>query len=357
MFIYLLQSSLCCALFYLVYILFFKAHTSYQFNRFYLLLSMLLSALIPWIEITTGVETVYLIPPTNNIAAQVNLIQETPGFTFVEIIKALYFGGVLVGIGIFLFKLIKLRMIIRRGEKRLIEGNKTVIVNEDIGICSFLNYIIIPKSLENDTNDLEFLHEKSHLTQRHSLDIILAWVYQSVFWFNPIAYLYKRRLMEVHEFLADKAAIDAIGKSTYQDYIIHVISQKTRPQLVHNFKSIIKTRLIMMNSKSKPNKWSYPAAVAVFFFSVLSFSCQAQIITKTADSEAPEPWLIETIVDTIIVIDYDTYEESVSIKKIDLQYRLDTMIVLDTDTFEETVNIKKTYSDKSKKILEERSKF
>lgn len=345
MFIYLLEASCCIMLFYVVYIMFYKPHTNHRYNRFYLLAAIILSFLIPWIEIITHVETISLIPQLiPNISTNV-AVKSSP-ITVQNILTTLYFIGVLISLSIFIFKLLKLYFIIRKGEQKYVDGYKIVSVNEKMGICSFLNYIIIPKQNNIRINQFELSHEKSHINQFHSLDIIIAWLFQSIFWFNPIAYLFKLRLMEVHEFLADKDTIKLNGKSDYQEYILGILSQKLQPKLVHNFNSIIKTRLTMMNSNSNPSKWSYGVTSAVLLLAVFFFSCHKKSIAQIQKAEKSNiEWLTGISIDTIITIDYDTYEETVEIVKNEYQYVMDTTVVIDYDTYEERIAIVKAYKE------------
>src|SRR5690606_39609713 len=58
---------------------------------------------------------------------------------------------------------------------------------------------------ENNQIDQElFVHEKAHITQKHSLDILFIEALQILFWFNPLIYLYKKAMKLNHEFLADQ---------------------------------------------------------------------------------------------------------------------------------------------------------
>ena len=340
---YLLQSSVCLMLFYMVYIAFFRAHTNYTFNRFYLLTTLVLSVIIPWVEISTTIESLVL-TSTIGRTIQTTVDFDKSIFTTSNILFSIYFIGVLISSLVFLFKLLRLSRIIYKGDKQIIDGQNVVNVNEDIGICSFLKYILVPQDKHNKITGFELSHEKSHINQFHSIDIIAIWIYQSIFWFNPIAYLYRTRLLEVHEFLADRGAIQLMGKSGYQNYILDIVSQKLQPQLVNNFKSIIKTRLIMMNSNTKPSIWSYFTTIVAIFTMLFLFSCSAEnAVRYTMTPHGPIEVTTETVIDTILTFDSETFKETVTYHKREIYIVVDTTIVIDFDTNEEMVTIIKTF--------------
>src|SRR5690606_31843644 len=78
--------------------------------------------------------------------------------------------------------------------------------NPGPGSFSFFNRIFINKADFDHHFDTVYNHEKIHVAQYHSLDILLVELFRVVFWFNPVLGLYKHSLQEVHEFLADTSA-------------------------------------------------------------------------------------------------------------------------------------------------------
>jgi hypothetical protein len=300
---------------------------------------------IPWLQIT--VETEYMVlTPLSAIAPSSTPVTHEAVSSIPKVFVLLYALGTIVSFSVFGHKLYKLINIIGSGEIQWFGNQQVVVVNDAIETCSFFKYIIISKANVTEVGDAEIAHERSHIAQYHSVDIMLAWIFQSLFWFHPITYLYRKRLMEVHEFLADADAINLLGKTNYQEYLLQMVSQKRPPQLTHNFNSITKTRLMMMNSNSTPNYWSYLISFAALASMIFFFSCETRPITKPASAnDAPQEWLTETVIDTIITIDSDTYEEAIALESYDYQYTLDTAWVFDPDTKKETFTIVKNYRD------------
>jgi len=342
MMIYILQASVCLTIFYVVYVLLFQRSTSFRFNRIYLMLTLLFSAIIPLLEFETYNETVSAVSSNISNTIVARYAAESPSFSFNDSILALYFGGLVISLLVLCFRLFRLYKIVRKGTKINETTYPIIQSNQDIGVCSFLKFIIVPKGYT--PNSFEMTHEKSHIDQYHSIDIIIARLYQIIFWFNPIAYLYSFKLAEVHEFLADQSTIRKLGKSDYQNHLLQVLSQRLQPQLVHNFNSIIKTRLTMMNSQTKPKVWSYFVAIAAICSTIALFSCHSKkAVFYTMSENGPIRVELETVTDTLITIDYDTYEETVTYIEREMYFVTDTTIVIDYDTMEEMVTIVKTY--------------
>lgn len=339
---YLFQSSICLLLFYLVYILLFRRHTHFHFNRAYLLTTMILSMVIPLVNFEIYNETMYSATTVISQNLTTTASVSPSAFSISNIVLILYITGLIISLLIFTYKLISLIIKINRGSESSNTNHRYTQIDGKLGVCSFMKYILIPRN--HTPNTYELSHEQSHIDQYHSIDILLAWINQSIFWFNPISYFYLFNMVEVHEFLADQGAIKKLGKTQYQSYILEVLSQKLQPQLAHNFNSIIKTRLTMMNSKSKPRTWSYFAALSVVFTTILLFSCHAKKSALYTWSEnGPVEVTTEVVTDTIITIDGDTYAETVSYVTKEVYYVADTIVVFNAETKKEDVTIIKTY--------------
>ena len=56
-----------------------------------------------------------------------------------------------------------------------------------------------------------------HLRNHHTLDLLFMQIFLLVYWFNPVVWLLKRELQEVHEFEADNGVINTgIDATKYQ---------------------------------------------------------------------------------------------------------------------------------------------
>ena len=100
-----------------------------------------------------------------------------------------------------------------------------------------------------------------------------------------------------------------------------------------------------MNSNSKPTAMSYLAWLGTTFSLFFFFSCQKQASSQIVTTKSDPIWKTETVIDTVVIIDADTYEEEIRFEKTLVEYKIDTVVVFDPKTFEEKVSIVKTYKD------------
>nr|WP_262484723.1 M56 family metallopeptidase [Chryseobacterium mucoviscidosis] len=140
-----------------------------------------------------------------------------------------------------------------KGEKMIYQNQNIIITNEPISPFSFWNTIYLGKNylIDNKIDSRIFLHEKSHLEQKHSIDIIIVEIIKAFTWFNPSVYFYKKAMITNHEFLADESVLkNDFTIKDYQNLILEEIISNQNYNLTHtfNFKNT-KKRFIMMNSK------------------------------------------------------------------------------------------------------------
>jgi hypothetical protein len=134
-------------------------------------------------------------------------------------------------------------------------------------------------------------HEKAHVRQLHSADILLAELLIVFQWFNPLVWVFKRTVSENHEFLADEAVLHrGYCPESYQLRILaQLFGIRSMPATHHFNQSIIQKRLTMMK-RSKSTKISrlklllvFPAALALFY----AFACSSSESEMLAQ-EVPE---------------------------------------------------------------------
>jgi TonB family protein len=263
---YLIESGISLSLFALVYFLFLRRETFFSINRWFLLFSIGFSAILPLLRIPfyTPQPTVLAevtVTPYVNLLSVITVYGT--GFTQnaeTFVLSYSLFGYLyLFGVGLFAMKFfIQLfqifRMVMRN--KLTTEGKiKLVVLDKDLSPFSFLNYIFVSKNLQN-TNGWEKMleHERQHIRQGHTFDVLLLEIIAIVQWFNPFFWMFRRALRENHEFLADQAVIShGTAPSWYKQILIN---QYVGDQIViaNNFNySLIKIRIKMM-SKIKSSK-------------------------------------------------------------------------------------------------------
>jgi len=183
-----------------------------------------------------------------------------------------YWFGVGVFAVSFLFQVVLLlwrayrNPVIIDGKYRIVE------VSGDKAPCSFGNNIFInPEKYDWDTYNQILLHEKIHIEQRHTLDILLAELVLIFQWFNPFAWIYRREMESNLEFLTDDQLMqhNQVEKKSYQLSLMKVSAPHFPLSLTTNYnQSILKKRIAMMNSKRSNlhTAWKYFFLVPVLAF-------------------------------------------------------------------------------------------
>ncbi|BEV05300.1 M56 family metallopeptidase [Chryseobacterium gambrini] len=248
-----LKIILCSSLLLAGYYLFLQKEKMYGFNRFYLLFSLVFSYTVPFISIQSETSK-----PSNRLQTTIEATQQiiniTPkqeSFNWMNLLWIIY-GTVTL---IFLIRTILSYLKIKNlnGEKMIYQNQNIIITNEPISPFSFWNTIYLGRNylIDNKIDSRIFLHEKSHLEQRHSIDIIIVEIIKIITWFNPAVYFYKKAIITNHEFLADESVLkNDFAIKDYQNLILEEIISSQNYNLTHtfNFKNT-KKRFIMMNAK------------------------------------------------------------------------------------------------------------
>lgn len=254
--VYLGKSAFSLALFFLIYRLVLKNETFFAVNRLFLLLGMPLSLLIPAIRVSSpflrqtvdvtgySVETTYAGAVTRT---------EISDYLFY-----LYLAGAAVLAVLFLLRLLKLALLIKRYGITRIRGQRFVFTDNGVSDFTFFNVIFLDRStLKKSELDQIIFHERIHIRQLHTIDVLVSELYSIVLWFNPFVWPYKRAIKETHEFLADTAVIaQGCDRAVYQTLIFERFVGVRIFSLANNFhQSEIKRRIIMMQKKQSA-KWS-----------------------------------------------------------------------------------------------------
>jgi TonB family protein len=292
---YLVESGVSLSLFALVYFLFLRRETFFNLNRWFLLVSVAFSAILPLVHIPvyaahpTLLKEVTVTPYANLLNTVTvygaDFTQGTERFVLsYSLIGYLYLAGVLFFALKLLVQLAHIHRLIRRNTV-VPEGKiRMVILEGDLSPFSFLNYIFVSKNLQHAEGWEKMLeHERQHILQGHSVDVLVLEVIAVLQWFNPFFWLFRRALRENHEFLADQAVLShGTAPSRYKQILIN---QYVGDQilLANNFNySLIKTRIKMM-SKIKSKKIAGFKILIGFVLAaslVLAFACEQKDAVK-----------------------------------------------------------------------------
>ena len=218
---YMLKSTAIMGLFFLVYRFWLLPRRQFTFNRFFMLFGGLAAFAVPLISI----EKIVVLPYKPMGSKQVGLFIESAtleGGIPWALIAFIGFGvvsGVIVGwLALHFIKvhrLISTAEIIQKKKPRLLLSEKAK------APFSFLQSIVFPKSMcQGPDYEVILAHEKVHINQRHSIDVLVFHFLLIIGWWNPLLWIYKRAVIENLEFLADETTVAQTKKTKDYQYIL-----------------------------------------------------------------------------------------------------------------------------------------
>ena len=303
------------ALFIGLYELLFRNVTFFNGNRGYLLITSILSILLPFLPI----ETLLLSNNTPTYMVQllqIDLVNDGSEAQYSSVYhfwnplywEYLWYLGIGVAAIVFIIKLKKVLHFLMLPKEVKEDGSVIVTVAHSNIAFSFFNYVILgaDHSLEKRKNILA--HELIHVRERHSLDLLWFEFLRIVFWFNPLVYYYQRRIMEVHEFIADQGVQKSEPK-----YVMSLLSEAFQVEnlsFINQFytSSLIKKRIIMLKKvrSTKVQALRYVCLIPVVIGMLFYVSC------SQASNVDPEEGTTERV-----VIEETTSTEPKSFNEID----------------------------------------
>ncbi|MGJ3233411.1 M56 family metallopeptidase [Marivirga sp.] len=272
----------------------------HKFNRLYLLFSLVASLSIP----------------TLNLESQINLLQKVEGTvsTNIEFLgdegsmpssntekhesvgKALFSLYLIVSILLisrfFILNCLMINRIFSAKSKSL-KDIKLIVITGDIAPYSYWRYIFLSQKDHNKGVEDEIIeHERAHIKQMHTLDILFIELLIAVFWCNPFLYFYRNAIRLNHEFLADRAVLKkAKNTAQYAELILEQIALAKSPKMNNPLSSSFhylktKKRLIMMTKNYSKQRILIKQIlmIPILVLAILTFS-KNSIAQKTVSNE------------------------------------------------------------------------
>jgi len=144
-------------------------------------------------------------------------------------------------------------ILIRTSGKRLDTHNgiNLILTDRTDNAFSFLGYIFInPLKFNDEEKRLIIDHEREHIRHFHSIDLILIELLIVLQWFNPFAYIARRKLIEIHEFIADNGVIrKGADPYSYQNLLLSVVTSSCLPSAGNQLSAFITKKRIAMIGK------------------------------------------------------------------------------------------------------------
>lgn len=302
---YILQVIVFQLLFLVVYDVFLKRETFFQYNRLYLLATPLLSFILPFMKfeaLQAQIPSQFIVQlpavlvgttQTQPVSAQLLdavTISSTDNDINSFAIMILVWGiGAALALFLFIYKCIKIKGFVDKGTLEKIAGYQVVILPETTSAFSFFNTIFIGDQLTEAQKKNIFLHEKVHIRQRHTLDLLFFELLKIIFWFNPLSYVFQKRITELQEYIADRTVAQLQGNTSYYTTLLNQVFQTKNITFINTFfnHSFIKKRITMLQ-KSKSNRIQlikYITIIPLVFAMVLYTSCINEHVDSSVTSE------------------------------------------------------------------------
>ena len=213
--VYILEWALCLSAFLLLYKMCLSGSTFHRFNRFFLLGSVVVSALLPLAHITASeqmepIAEVCRLNTEQFETAQtlVTEVHEQPTveqwfFVFMTLAYVIYMA---IQVTSWLRSVVKMLLFLRgKRIRRVGHWIRLVVHNEEYGPFSWMNYIVISDKEQGFGRHASMLHELSHIKLLHPLDLVFILLCTLV---NPVCWLVMKEIKVVHEYEADDEVIN-----------------------------------------------------------------------------------------------------------------------------------------------------
>ena len=289
-----IQVVLFQVLFLIAYELLFRKETFFNWNRAYLLITSLVSIILPFIKLDFFSKVV----PTNFFVNLPAVIIGKESKTVLGDIQSLSSAVVTTnsfsidyttiwGIGVLVFTIVlcnKLYRLWKYKHNNSIENREEyslITITNSTEAFSFLRTIFLGDSIEQNHQESILTHEKVHVKEKHTLDLLWFEALRIVMWFNPLVYYYQKRITEVHEFIADKSA--SKHQQNYYENLLAKTFNIAQFSVVNQFysSSLIKKRIIMLTKEQSQKRKlvKYLTVVPIVFAMLVYVSCNDTLET------------------------------------------------------------------------------
>ena len=283
---YILESTICISVFYLLFRVLMRKETSFAVNRATLLTIVAASVIVPLVQLPQLLQTpvhVELIPEFSESKVQIQNLPATENAASFEVqqpvgeptstaneltipletlLRYFYLAGVLVALLLFIRNVVLIFLLSRKATVRQMDGYRLLIVDREVPSFTFGRSVIISQTDYDAHGQAILAHEQAHIRQNHFVDLLLLELVRTIHWFNPAVYALIGDMKEIHEFQADEQTLHSgIDAKQYQLLIIQKGVGPRRFALANSFNHCqIKKRITMMNKSKTSKAWRWKVA-------------------------------------------------------------------------------------------------
>ncbi|MEM7110307.1 MAG: TonB family protein [Bacteroidota bacterium] len=297
---FFIEANLCLLVLGGFYLLALSKERNFIWRRFYILAIVFLSISVPLLQfespfsspvnITVADGLQAMILPEVVITAEGEAVAaQTSSFSRAELIGFVYTAGILIFTTLLIYQLFQIiRFYQLRKKERSIQDSHIIIpTHGQLPTFSFFNLLFFDNTIdltpEEKTKIIQ--HESAHIKQWHSADVILIEIVKVVFWINPIIWMLRKSLQNVHEYLADEIILKSSNPAQYSSLLAKMAVKQMTLSLGHHFnKSLILKRIeIMKSPRKKPTVWKWLSTLPLVGLVVFVFSCNDETMNDVAE--------------------------------------------------------------------------
>jgi len=299
LFIYLVEINISLMILFVAYKLFFEKDSNFIIRRIYLLGVVMLPLLLPLMPDSMRMPVGQMAPISISLEGVTifgagTATESVSSISFTSVLLLIYLVILAFGVCKVLMQLARITHAIIHSKRFEAEGVK-LLASKTLHASSFFGYIFIdPEAAEEDSFSHILEHENIHRREWHSVDRILVEIFVMINWFNPVAWMFRRSVIENLEYLADSAVLRRGTDPT--KYQLSILNQYIgRASISNQFSSQIKNRINMLNKNYKlGSKWKLslllPLSVIAFFIvSCTDKDASIETLEPAEEVAAPAP--------------------------------------------------------------------
>ncbi len=280
---YILKVIICSAVLYGYYWFFLRNKVFHSYNRFYLLTITLLSLILPLLKFNVWqkadapkiavVQMLQVVNSSDEFMDEIIIQSHYNHISKEEIIMWIFIAISITLTVLFINTIFKIFSLKKNNPTEELAGISLIRTEDKKTPFSFLKNIFWNNEIDiNSTNGKRILkHEVAHVQEKHTHDKLFINIVLIFFWSNPIFWLIRKELNMIHEFIADKKAVEGGDTAAFAAMILQSTYPSHRFELTNNFfYSPIKRRLSML-TKNK-TKVSYISRLLVLPLLVIVFA-------------------------------------------------------------------------------------
>lgn len=268
--LYTIKSAFVLGILYVPYTLLLRKEDFFRFNRLTLLGILALSIGLPLCNIhalstdnqpvvhAAQLQMIEIGIPIMQMADETDGPSHTSSPTWFQVASLIFLLGMMTVLCLRLIQMGKMGSEIRKGSLwHSVEDGVDIHCHAGaVAPYSWLHHIVI--SLEDyEKNGHEIiLHEKGHIHNLHSFDILLLTLVEMLQWWNPLVYMLGMSLRDVHEYEADDYVLhQGVSLRDYQNLLIRKAVGASSYTFANNFNHSLTKKRITMMCKKKSNPW------------------------------------------------------------------------------------------------------